>query len=109
MGALMIPDQGTDNQNAHSVGLSASQLALGLQPIVNISAICVAALLKQLVRTLRDGVVKNRSALRASPVVHSLVPTSRLACHAAMSDSRHATRRRPTRTGCGNVPAFIFR
>ena len=29
--------------------------------------------------------------------------TSRPACQAAMSDSRHATRRVPTRTGCGKV------
>lgn len=40
---------------------------------------------------------------------HNRVPTSSAACQAAMSDSRQATRRLPTRTGCGNVPAFIFR
>src|SRR5438105_4185073 len=36
-----------------------------------------------------------------------LVPTSGPACHAAMSDCRHATRRRPTLSAFGKSPAFI--
>ena len=47
---------------------------------------------------------------RSTSTTHqSRVPSSRRVCQAAISDSRQATRRRPTRTGFGKSPALILR